>query len=667
MTELRIEPYNTNAAPLGEENPLPVYRGAEDDSNFTLAENVPEEDRKYFGWRTAFRVLPYRMQDGYTRDRQPAALDSIILENEHLKATFLPQWGGKLMSLWCKPEKRELLHHNPVIQPANLALRNAWTSGGIEWNCGQLGHHYLTCSPVFAARVKGSGGLPVLRLYAWERIKRVCWYIDFHLPENSPFLFARFHIVNPHDCEVPMYWWTNIAVDEAEDVRVLAPAETALHNAPEGIALAALPDINGTDVTYSLRNDRSCEYFFRIPKDRRKWVATVDSTGTGFVQTSTDRLRGRKFFCWGNTPGGRHWQEYLAEPGHAYLEIQAGLAQTQLESLPMPPNTEWHWVEAFGPIHVEPEQAHESDWTAATNAAEGALEKLLPREEMDQLERTLGPASRRTPVEILFKGSGWAALERLRQDKHHESQSIPERLIFAEDTLSEEQRPWLKLLEEGQLPARSPEDGPGHFMIQEQWRSPLESALEQGKGDHWLSWYHLGVMRLEARDAAGATEAFTRSMEKTPTAWALRDLALLAKRAGNAHDACRLMHQAWNTGPQTLALAVEYADMLLGYDRLAELDRFLDALPVICADDEHIRITGAKCALRQGRYKGVEGLFDKSFAAVREGERTLADLWFRYHELRLAEETGTEIDDALRERVRREFPPPYHIDFRTSL
>ena len=81
-----------------------------------------------------------------------------MLENEYLKATFLPEVGGRLISLFYKPLERELLHRNPVFQPANLAIRNAWFSGGIEWNIGQFGHTFTTCSPLFAGVIRGRAG-----------------------------------------------------------------------------------------------------------------------------------------------------------------------------------------------------------------------------------------------------------------------------------------------------------------------------------------------------------------------------------------------------------------------------------------------------------------------------------------------------------------------------
>ncbi|MBM3496554.1 MAG: DUF5107 domain-containing protein, partial [Armatimonadetes bacterium] len=342
-TTLSQQPYRLPVAEIGPENPLPVFRGDSDDSPVGLDAAIPQEDRRHMGWRTAYRVLPHRMQDAYTRDRALCDIGSLVLENEVLRAAVLPGFGGKLASLVHKPTGRELLHRNPVCQPANLALRNAWTSGGIEWNSGLPGHHYLTCAPVFAAEVTGPDCAPCLRIYEWDRVKGYSWQVDFWLPHDSPVLLARVRIVNPHPYELAMYWWTNIAVDEREDVRVLVPAETALCNpymrSLEVVPLPKLPDLcRPRDLTYSTQSPHAADFFSRIPDDRRKWVAALDGDGCGFFETSTDLLRGRKLFCWGMGQGGRQWQEFLAAPGHAYIEIQAGLARTQMECVPMPPH-----------------------------------------------------------------------------------------------------------------------------------------------------------------------------------------------------------------------------------------------------------------------------------------------------------------------------------------
>ena len=49
---------------------------------------------------------------------------------------------------------------------------------------------------------------------------------------------------------------------------------------------------------------------------------------------------------------------------------------------------------------------------------------------------------------------------------------------------------------------------------------------------------------------------------------------------------------------------------------------------------------------------------------VREGEGGPAHLWYAYQEKRLAAAEGVPIDDKLKERVRREFPPPANLEYR---
>src|SRR5437773_627507 len=77
-------------------------------------------------------------------------------------------------------------------------------------------------------------GTPVLRLYEWERVRCVPFQIDCWLPDDSPFLMVRVRIINPNDHAIPMYWWSNIAVPEHADVRVLGPADKAYRHDYDG-------------------------------------------------------------------------------------------------------------------------------------------------------------------------------------------------------------------------------------------------------------------------------------------------------------------------------------------------------------------------------------------------------------------------------------------------
>ncbi|MEI6219601.1 MAG: DUF5107 domain-containing protein [bacterium] len=327
------------AASLGPDNPLPSLGGC----------------------------LPYRVQNQYDRDRKPRSFKSAVLENDFLRATFLPELGGRLWSLIHKPSGRELLYCNPVFQPGALAVCNAWFSGGVEWNCCTGGHTPLTCSPVFAARVSGPNGTPVLRLYEFERKLEVPYQLDVMLPDNSPWLFVRVKLTNPTAQPLQMYWWSNIAVPETPDLRVLSPADGALRWSYEG-KMDRIPmpyDSEHNDFSYPVNSPGSADFFWDIPANQRKWEAALDGEGKGLVHASTAALLGRKLFVWGMGPGGRHWQEFLSVPDQPYIEIQGGLMPTQGQKLPMAQGTEIAWVEAYGLMEADPKLVHGVDWNVA--------------------------------------------------------------------------------------------------------------------------------------------------------------------------------------------------------------------------------------------------------------------------------------------------------------
>ena len=191
-------------------------------------------------------------------------------------------------------------HRPPRLQLANLALRNAWFAGGVEWNIGTTGHSVHTCEPIHAAHVTGPHETPVLRMYEFERLRRTLWQVDVYLPDRSATLFVYVRIQNRTTETVPCYWWTNIAVPESSDIRVLAPASSAYHFSPsQMLRKVRLPTPHGTDISYATNSRTSADYFFDIPDDQPPWIAAIDGQGSGLFQASTARLRGRKLLPFG--------------------------------------------------------------------------------------------------------------------------------------------------------------------------------------------------------------------------------------------------------------------------------------------------------------------------------------------------------------------------------
>ena len=683
MTELRVENLIIPGAPLGAENPLPFFRDPAINREIRVTESMPPAKQEYLGWETAFRVLPYRVQDQYTRQREQLTFRSIVLENETLKATFLPETGGRLISLFHKPRQRELLHRNPVFQPANLAIRNAWFSGGIEWNIGQLGHTFTTCSPLFASAIQGTQGEPGLRLYEFERCKCLFWQIDFYLPPSFPFLVAYTRVVNPNPADTSMYWWTNIAVNEAPDVRVLAPAERAIYidftekgSAFGYTALPRLPSLKGADGTYSLNSPFANEFFFQCDQAKMPWEAALDGQGRGLIEASTPRLKYRKMFCWGSHAGGRHWQEFLSQPGQAYIEIQAGLAPTQVHGLVMPGRTAWDWTQVIGYLEADPAEAHSPDWERATQAVDAALKARIPPQALSSLEETYRSRADIPSRVILQAGSGWGALELRRRQMDPAATPMPEAFVFPQTSLGPEQVKWLHLLEQGALPDAGLAEALGEWMTQPEWQSLLEHSLSKKRSRNSFALLHLGVMRLENRDEAGAASAWEESIQIRPSACAYRNLAVLRLRQKQDAEALQLYAKAWQLAGQseTLlpALAVEYLHLLVEARQFQHGLEVLQSLPNRIQEMDRIQLLWAQIALELGLLEKVEQILGgddepgREFAVIQEGQTLLTDLWFELQARKISAQTGEPLSEKVRRRVKRELTPPRRIDFRSQ-
>ncbi|MFE0648249.1 DUF5107 domain-containing protein [Streptomyces sp. NPDC059534] len=523
MTTVRRAVLTLPAAPLGPDNPLPALRphdGTHAVDAPTLA-TLPRDMARGIGRDPLRSLLPAPVRDGYGRERTATELDAIVIENDRLRVTVLPGLGGRIHSLHHKPTGRELLYRNPVFQPAAFALNGAWYSGGVEWNIGATGHTALSCSPLHAAIVPAPDGVPMLRLWEWERLRDLPFQVDLWLPDGSDFLYAGIRVRNPHERTAPVYWWSNTAVPE--DRRVLAPADAAWHHGYErGLSRLPVPvGEDGTDRSYPLNGAHAADWFYDLPEGQRRWIAALDADGTGLVQTSTDALRGRKLFVWGTERGGRRWQEWLTEPGTpGYAEIQAGLARTQLEHLELAGGEEFSWLEAYGPLAADPATALGDDWTAARADVEGVLAGSLPRATVDAAYTAWREAAADTaPGTPLAAGSGWGALEVLRG--RFELPGTP----FPESTIGPDQEPWRELLRTGVLPAPAKGAAPGPPLVAAPWRDMLETAPADPSTE-----YHLGIAQWHAGDRAQAVRSWERGLREAEVRWPLLYCLAVADR-----------------------------------------------------------------------------------------------------------------------------------------
>lgn len=663
MNELRFETLTMPAADPGGEcawPPLPVRTAPP--PAFTPDPRLPVEEYEYFHWQYHWNSLPYSLQNRYDREVAPCEFRTAVLENGCLRATFLPEFGGRLWSLYDKRQERELLYRNPVFQPGNLALRNAWVAGGIEWNFGWPGHHPYTFAPVFTAEAKGPS-YPVLRFYEWERKRRFAWQLDCYFPKaESEFLFVTARVTNGYTRELPVYYWTNIAMPQTPESRVIAPAELAITN--QGVL--DLPLVDGRDVTYPANNPGAIDYFFYLEPGVRRWEAAVDGGGQGLIFTSSRLLRGRKLFVWGESTGGRHWQDFLSTPGSRYFEIQSGLAKTQMESLPLPPKSAMLWTEAFGALSLAPAAAH-GDWATAIAAGRDDLEQRLPEHDFDQLRQIAEVVVGGEPAAVAHYGSGWGALERRRRIR--KGRVLPlfrPSMPFPDDSLTDLQRPFLRLLD-GEIPPDEALLLPA-WTVQPEWRELLEAKREAiGDGSLWVN-YQLALCHYDA----GEFDAALRLLEDAPAATGRveaarrRFQAVLCRIAGDEERMLAHWRAALAAEPGDARLLDEAGDAFLAAGRAAEFAACFP--PEAAAWSGRLRALAARLALELDELDRAGELLLAPFEIpdLKEGENLLTDLYFRYKTRELARgrgerwspeylaEHGAEFADAI----------PPHLDFR---
>ena len=669
MSEFKIQTFSLPAASLGGENPLaPLHPLGSANMALNISRDIPEEDRRYIGVNTDPQCLPYCNQDEYDRILKPRGFKAVVLENEYLRAVFMPELGGRLWSLYHKQAAMELLEANTIFQPANLAIRNAWFSGGVEWNIGTIGHTPLTCSPMFTARVDSGRGFPILRMYEYDRIRNVPYQIDAFLPPKSPVLFVRVRIINPHDKEIPMYWWSNIAVPEEKGKRVIVPADTSINFGYENIMrMIPVPSFNGKDYTYTTDMPQAGDYFFRIPKDDRRWITALDAKGSGLIQTSTSRLKGRKLFMWGTGYGSKRWQALLSQSGKAYLEIQAGLGQTQAEYVPMPPHADWSWLEAYGLMSAEPQIIHGKDWNAAKGHVAEKLQALISQQQLEiEYDNSFGFADR-APDEMIFIGSGWGAIENVARRKNNAPPISPASMPFKDNSITEKESFWLELLNHGTLPVTDPLEKPASYMVEGNWYQLLSDAVKCKAKNNWAAWYHLGVMHYHHKHFAQAQAAWRRSLTLAQSPWAYRDLAVTALDDDDIDSAIELYSKAFSLCNSLRQLASEYFAVLIKAGDGAKVIELIESLDLDIRQHGRMRYLESYAAFICGDFdRAIQILEDRQLIVpdLREGEFALGELWLAIHAKKTAKRENIEITPDFRERIEKEHPIPQHLDWR---
>jgi len=305
----------------------------------------------YFRGTDRLNIYPYPMLDFLSRDRTNRTYRTVILENQYLQITFLPELGGKVHEVIDKTTGQPMFYVNHVIKPALIGQCGAWTSGGIEWNTGPQGHTVGCMQPVDVIILpRARDGSQSVAIGETERIYGTKWTVVVTLRPERSFIEERIRIYNPTETIRPYYFWNCTAVPNTKGFRFVYPMTLGTdHGAVE---FFNWPVHDGKDLTRGT-NYHDAASIFAWHCDQDFFGSYNDDLDRGVVACGNHhQVPGKKAWTWGWGSYGTMHQMDLTDDDGPYNEVQTGPLLTQGEVGRLDPCEAVEWREWWYPIHA---------------------------------------------------------------------------------------------------------------------------------------------------------------------------------------------------------------------------------------------------------------------------------------------------------------------------
>ncbi len=632
------------SAEVGEDSFIPDITSVDSIPFFRCDDSVEPEEAVKIGTGVIASIMPYKMQNNYSREFSDKEYIAAILEDENYKAVFLPELGGRLWSLYDKKNAKDLVYVNDSVKFANLALCNAWFAGGVEWNIGIKGHSPYTARPMFATKVRAKDGADILRMYQFEEIHSLAYCVEARLTKDG--LAVHMTVDNVKDEPTLMYWWSNIAVVQTKETRIYVPtSKTFVTNYRDGGYLVTKIDVpinNGVDISTPSHALGTTDYFYDIPKENPKWICSVEGDGYGLLHYTADIMKGRKAFLWGQRNGGKHWNEWLTE-GRDYLEIQAGLCKTQFEHFEIEPHAHIEWTELYSPVSLKTEGYDER--VAEINAG-------LP--DISEIDRLFDADSADVPTVL---GCGRGYLEQQLTGKN-----FGEKYNFCAESVSEEQKYYLQLLglcdDSDILTNQNTE-----FVYNKNWIDLILKKENVTAFDNYI----VALIYYEHREMDKSKEFFEKSLAQEKNWYVMAAYAKLLSSIFNVHkEAYVLIKQAMELEKDNRLLYILAGEIAI---RAEEYGDYADMYENACGKIKSVgrlQMYTGQCYVMMNELDRAKQYINEKFVMpdIREGEYAVSNIWIMLYRKALAKLKNIDEADISDEEVLEAYPLPKDIDFR---
>ena len=314
-----------------------VYEGQETIPTYKMGDN--EKSPIFYTGRgvqgAAGHVYPYPEQISLGEKLTNETYNMVYLENEYLKVTMLPAFGGKLFSAIDKTNGHELFHRNSTVKPDLIGTLGAWISGGIEW-CFPHHHRPSTLLPADYRMVENADGSATIWVGETDRTERLRGVIGITLHPGKAYIEATYYLNNPQNTTHFSLFWANVAVTANKDFRTFWPPQQEIgvfhHNNdfinwPIGNSTYRGVDYGkdgGTDLTWWKNHPIPISFFF--------WQGQVGFVGgydyaqkAGTIHVA-DVYHNKTSKLWQFGPGlqGQNARRKLTDDGKAYVELMTG-------------------------------------------------------------------------------------------------------------------------------------------------------------------------------------------------------------------------------------------------------------------------------------------------------------------------------------------------------
>ena len=303
---------------------------------------------------------PYFRFDGYESVGKPKEWKTVVLENDWISVTVFPEIGGKVWGAIDKTRGLEFVYYNHVVKFRDIAMRGAWTSGGIEFNFGIIGHVPSTATPVdYITRENADGSVSCI-IASFELLTRTWWTVEINVPADKAYFTTKADYINTSPLEQPYYNWSNAAFKAGGNLRLCMPGDRYIGHPGDPHAYPVDPQ--GRDLSWFSQNAFGADKSYHIIGEFAEYFGAYwhdDDFGYAHVARPDEKL-GRKFFCWSQARQGGIWEDLLTDSDGQYVEMQAGRMfnqPSQIESINTPfkhnsiaPATEDDWTEYWYPV-----------------------------------------------------------------------------------------------------------------------------------------------------------------------------------------------------------------------------------------------------------------------------------------------------------------------------